>query len=350
MLTNIQPLVSVIIKALNEERHVAYTIESALAAIAGINGEVILADGGSSDRTIEIARRYPITIVQLSNPKDRSCGAGAQLGFQYSRGRYLMLMDGDMRLHADFPLAAIRVLRDNPGIAGVGGIVTDRGVDNQEYELRNKRHDRDRHVGLVTRLNCSGLYRRSAIESIGYLTDRNLHGAEEFDLGARLYAGGWKLVKIDRSIVDHYVHTGSAYHLLLRRIVSKIAFATGEVLRGAIGRRHFWFVIANDHNSFLCILVGAWWTVLLLTPVLLDGWAAAGTAGAILLLPFAAMSLRWRSIRLGLYSVVAWNVYALCFWPGLLASRISPTRWIDSSLVKASTPSTRGIERRANSN
>ena len=46
------PAVSIIIKALNEERYIATAIESALIALAGLDGEVILADSGSSDRTI----------------------------------------------------------------------------------------------------------------------------------------------------------------------------------------------------------------------------------------------------------------------------------------------------------
>src|ERR1044072_9571827 len=99
--------VSIIIKALNEERHIGAAIESALAALRGIRGEVILADSASTDRTIEIARRYPIKIVQMTRVEDRSCGAGAQLGYQYSRGRYVWLVDGDMALKPGFLAAAI---------------------------------------------------------------------------------------------------------------------------------------------------------------------------------------------------------------------------------------------------
>jgi glycosyltransferase involved in cell wall biosynthesis len=58
-----------------------------------MDGEVILADCASTDRTVEIALQYPIKIVRLRNIGDRSCGVGAQLGFQYSRGRYVCLMD-----------------------------------------------------------------------------------------------------------------------------------------------------------------------------------------------------------------------------------------------------------------
>ena len=295
--TQQRPTVSIIIKALNEEQHIAKAIESSLAALGDIGGEVILADAGSADRTVEIARRYPVVIVQLNRIEDRSCGSGAQLGFQYSRGQYLMLIDGDMQLYPDFLPAALETLRQNPDLAGVGGAVFEHGIVNEEYEQRNKRYDPDRRVGLVTRLNSSGLYRRVAVDSIGYLTDRNLHGAEEFDLGARLHAAGWRLAKIDRPAVDHHPHMGSAYRLLLRRVSNKNAFAIGELVRAAAGRRHFWFVLAKDHQLVLCLLVTSWWLSLVAAPLALNGWLAVFAAGALLLLPFAAMWLRWRSVR-----------------------------------------------------
>lgn len=332
MLSETRPTVSVIIKALNEERHIAAAIESAIGALGEIDGEVILADGGSSDRTVEIACRYPILIVRLNRSGDRSCGSGAQLGFQYSRGRYLLLIDGDMQLQSDFLAVAIDTLNQNPSLAGVGGLLSEPSLVNEEYEQRRKRHNPDRQAGRVTRLDGCGLYRRTAIESIGYLTDRNLHGAEEFDLGVRLHSAGWTLARIDRPVVYHEPHTGSAYRLLLRRALSRFAWAPGELVRAAVGRRHFWLVMRNDRRWKICLLVIGWW-ITVLTMWALPGWFSASAAAGILLLPFAAMSLRWRSIRLGFYSVAAWNVMALCFLPGLLRPRISPTSWIDSTVV-----------------
>jgi glycosyltransferase involved in cell wall biosynthesis len=329
------PTVSIIIKALNEERRIALAIESALAALSGIDGEVILADGGSTDRTLEIARGYPIVIVQLSRVEDRCCGSGAQLGFQYSRGRYLMLMDGDQQLRPAFLPAALAALRRDPKLAGVGGAIVECNVDSEEYEQRSRRIDPDSRAGPVTRLNGSGLYRRTAIETVGYLTDRNLHGGEEFDLGARLHAAGWTLAKIDRPIVDHHPHTGNAYRLLLRRIRNKNASGAGELFRAAVGHRHFWFAVGHDRTVLLCLVVIGWWFALALAAFALTGWSAVWAAGAILLLPLVATSLRWRSLRLGLYSVAAWNVFALCFWPGLLRRRTPPISWIDSTVLQA---------------
>jgi Glycosyl transferase family 2 len=336
--TSKRPLtLSVIIKALNEERHIASAIESALAAVREIDAEVILADGGSTDRTIEIARRYPIVIVQLNRMQDRSCGSGAQLGFQYSRGRYLLLMDGDMQLDLEFPRVAIETLVQTSNAAGVGGIISEPEGANEEYKQRNKRQTSDKNFGRVTRLDCSGLYRRAAIESIGYLTDRNLHGAEEFDLGARLHCAGWTLVRIERPHVYHETHTGNAYRLLLRHVFSGRASAPGELVRAAMEERYLWPVMRNNRQWLVWLGVTAWWIMLLATIVLFGSRSVAPTV-AILLLPVACMSLRWRSFRLGLYSIVMGNATALCFLPGLLRARIAPASWIESTVLQPPKP------------
>ncbi len=88
--------VSVIIKALNEEANIARAIESALTAVETIGGEVILADSRSTDKTVEIALRYPVRIVRLVDSNERSCVL-LQLGFQEAR-EFVYVLDGDMRL------------------------------------------------------------------------------------------------------------------------------------------------------------------------------------------------------------------------------------------------------------
>jgi len=329
-----RPTVSIIIKALNEERHMAAVIESALAALDGIDGEVILADAASTDRSIEIAKRYPIKIVQLDNIEDRSCGSGAQLGFQYSSGRYLCLIDADMRLHEGYVAAAIRFLDENPEVGGVGGLHYERNTSNIEFAQRAKRADPDRAAGYVTRLNGNGVYRRSAIETIGHLTDRNLHGGEELDLGARLQAASWKLARINHPAIDHYGHTGSAFRLLLRRMLTLNAFGTGELVRSAIGRPHFWFILRHDRNCLLCLLVAGWWLTLAIAILVECRSHILLALVALGLFPIVVMSVRWRSLRNGLYSVAAWNMFTIGFLPGLLRRRVSPTRWIDSSVVE----------------
>jgi glycosyltransferase involved in cell wall biosynthesis len=332
------PDVTVLIKALNEERHVAAAIESAIAALAtlaGMRGEIILADSASTDRTVEIAAQYPIRIVSLTNIADRSCGAGVQLGYQYSSGRYVCLIDGDMVLHQPFLSAAIEFLEAHPQCAGVGGMIIECETGNLEYVKRARALDPDRLPGEVNRLDCGGVYRRQAIEAVGYMGDRNLDGAEELELGVRLRALGWRLARIDLPAIDHHGHSGNPYALLRRRWVSGFAFSTGEILRAAFGQPAFWLALRKLRwELFLFAAVYGWWLCLIAAPFIVRGHlAGAALLAALALLPVVAMSLRCRSASLGLYSVAAWNVYAAGLWPGLLRRRVDPARWIDSSLV-----------------
>jgi len=335
-----RPDVSIVIKALNEERHIAAAIESAIAALDGlpdeITGEVILADSVSSDRTIEIAARYPIKIVSLARAADRSCGTGVQLAYQYSAGDYVCLIDGDMKLHEGFLSAAIAFLTANPQFAGVGGMIVERETENLEYIKRARDQGADLMPGEVTRLDCGGVYRRAAIQSVTYMGDRNLHGSEELELGARLRARGWKLARIPIDAIDHHGHAGNAYALLRRRWTTGFAFSTGEILRATFGTRAFPLVLSKLRRElFLFAAVHAWWLCLVATPILAGSLIEAVLAEtALALLPFAAMALRCRSVGMGIYSVTAWNVYAAGLWPGLFGRRINPSAWIDSVVIR----------------
>ncbi|MGY2050648.1 glycosyltransferase [Methylobacterium sp. JK268] len=328
-----QPSVSIVIKALNEEGRIAMAVESALAALDGLDGEVILADSASTDRTVAIAARYPIRVVTLARAADRSCGAGGQLGYQYSRGDHVLILDGDMRLDPGFVRAALAALADDPRLAGVGGLIRERAMDNVEFEAREQRGEPDRLPGMVTRLDCGGLYRRAALESVGWFTDRNLHGSEELELGARLHAAGWTLMRIDHPGIDHYGHSDGDYRLLARRLANKTAFASGEVFRAALGRPHFRLVCRNNVIFRLCAVVHLWWAALFGVPLLTRGALAVPEMAAVLAFPFCAMALKWRSLRYGFYAVSAWNVYTLGFWLGLVRSRVPPGAWIDSRVI-----------------
>ena len=335
-----RPNISIAIKALNEESRIAAAIESAMATLEAMHGqivgEIVLADSASTDRTVEIAAKYPIKIVTLLHPADRSCGAGVQLAYQYSAGDFICLIDGDMVLHPGFVPAALDFLAANPQYAGVGGLIVERETRNIEYIKRARDPNSDLLPGEVTRLDCGGVYRRAAIETVGYLGDRNLHGSEELELGARLRAQGWKLARIPVEAIDHHGHGGSGYTLLGRRWTSRFAFSTGEILRAAFATPAFPLVLRKLRwELFLFAAVHAWWLCVIVAGFLAESFAGALAAvTALAFVPFLIMALRCRSLRTGIYSATAWNVYAAGLWPGLLHHRTDPAAWIDSAVIR----------------
>ena len=327
--------VSTILKTLNEETRIGPAIESVLDALEGIGGEVIVADGGSRDHTLAIAANYPVRVVQLVPEIRPSCGIGPQLGFQYSREPFVCLMDGDMLLDPDFLPVALAYLEANPTVAGVTGHVEEMNQTSLEYVRRGRRISPENRIGPIDRMNGGGLYRRQAIEEAEYLSDRNLHGYEEFDLGVRLRARGWSLNRLDRRFVRHFGHALNAYTLLVRRWKSGYLRGVGELLRAAIGKPQWKQLIQDLPELKLWAGVYLWLITMIVLP-LVTPTAALGfaTDGALIAGIVGLMSLRQRSLALGLYAVVAWLFHAAALPLGFLQTRKAPAAWIDSRLVQ----------------
>jgi glycosyltransferase involved in cell wall biosynthesis len=327
--------VSVILKTLNEEARIGPAIESVLAALAGIGGEVIVADGGSRDRTLAVATNYPVRVVQLEPAIRPSCGIGPQLGFQYSRKPFICLMDGDMLLDPDFLPEAFAYLAANPKVAGVTGHVVEMNHTNLEYVRRGRRVSPENRIGSIDRMNGGGLYRREAIDQVGYLSDRNLHGYEEFDLAVRLRTRGWTLRRLDRSFVRHFGHALNAYALLIRRWKSGYLRGIGELLRAAFGKPQWKQLMQDLPELKLWAAVYVWLIAMVALPfvtpipavgIAIDVGLIAGVVGL--------MSLRQRSLTLGLYAIVAWFFHAAALPLGFCHGRKAPTAWIDSRVVQ----------------
>lgn len=319
--------VTIGIKALNEEAHISAAIESAIVAAARVRGEVVLADSGSSDHTLDIARQYhDVRIVQLAHVGERCCGAGAQLAFQAARLDYFYLLDGDMILDPDFIERGLEFLEAHPAYAGVGGVVREVETTSLEFAIRAAEASKGQEewVRDVDRLDCGGLYRVAAIRSVGYFADRNLHAFEEFDLGARLAAEGWKLARINTPAIDHHGHTLGNAALLIRRIRTGYAGAPGEIARAAIGRSHFGIVLRRFSHLRHGLAVMFWWMLLALSIF----YGETLVLAVLIVLPLLFLWWRRGVLTLALQSYLSWNIVALGLIQGMIRPRVAPEKKI----------------------
>lgn len=323
---------SIIVKTLNEEKNIARCIEAILTSLHDISVEIIVADSGSNDRTVDIAASYPVTIVQLANPAERSCGIGPQLGFQHSHGRYVLILDADMVLHSEFVKNALIRMKDDARCGGIGGQLVECAGTGYEYELRRSLcNEKEEEVKW---LDGCGLYRRAAIESVGYLTNRNLHAYEEKELGLRLTHAGWHLYRLSEIAVDHYGHSISTLKLLVRRWKSGYADASGESIRACIGKSYFLKMI-TAHKAIATFAV---LDLLFLVALLISPWSTKllFLLSMSTLIGFLMQAFRKRSFVAAIYSILHLFIFSIGMLKGLIRDQKDPLMSIESVILKTS--------------
>ena len=86
--------VSVVIPCLNEANSLGYCVDKAVTAFrnAGLSGEVVVADNGSTDGSIQIAEEHGAKVVHV---RERGYGAALRTGIAAARGPIIIMGDAD---------------------------------------------------------------------------------------------------------------------------------------------------------------------------------------------------------------------------------------------------------------
>lgn len=95
LVTSIDPIdVSVVIPCLNEANSIGLCVEKAVKAIqdAQLRGEVVVADNGSTDGSIEIAQKFGARVIPVPQ---KGYGSALKAGIRAARGAFIVMGDAD---------------------------------------------------------------------------------------------------------------------------------------------------------------------------------------------------------------------------------------------------------------
>ena len=104
------PLVSILVPCFNSSRFLAETIESARMQ-SWSRTEIIIIDDGSTDGSLELAKRYSSAKVKVVGQKNRGACAARNRAFDYAQGDYIQWLDADDLLHPDKIRLQVEALR-----------------------------------------------------------------------------------------------------------------------------------------------------------------------------------------------------------------------------------------------
>jgi glycosyltransferase involved in cell wall biosynthesis len=181
----IWPRITVVTPSLNQGGFLEETIRSVL--LQGYpNLEYMIMDGGSTDTTLDVIRRYEPWIEHWVSEKDQGQSQAINKGFQKATGEFVMWLNADDLLFRDALNKvghALRLLPDAGMIYGTGVKIDAEG--NVLKRIPFRPYDEMLLRTLFFILQPSSLVRRSCLIEVGFL-DESFHYAMDWDLALKL--------------------------------------------------------------------------------------------------------------------------------------------------------------------
>ena len=218
MASQTKPFVSIIMPALNEELHIREAVASVLPDAEAIDFEIIVADGGSTDRTCnlvhEIAAANP-RVRLLNNPK-RIQSAGVNLGATAAdpRATYILRADCHFEYPQGFAERCIASLMEHSVASVVVPMHTVGSTCLQEAfaAAQNSRlgnggsaHRRGRKSGIVEHGHHAAFRRDVFLKLGGY--DESFTHNEDAEFDKRLVMSGDRIYLNSDLAVTYYPRT-----------------------------------------------------------------------------------------------------------------------------------------------
>lgn len=190
-----RPAVTVLIRTKNEEQYIGRTL-SVIFSQTYKEFEVLIVDSGSTDKTLEVAKQYPVRIYEIK-PEEFTYGYSLNYGFQRASGKYVVNLSAHALPLSDDWLETLIADCDDERVAAV----MSNNLPCPDCNPFDKR-------GLLKKFNIpkqeisggppyifanyGSVIRRSVWEKVHY--NETLSYAEDHDWALRVEALGYKII------------------------------------------------------------------------------------------------------------------------------------------------------------
>lgn len=195
--------VSVIIPCYNQAQYLSEAIESAYQQTEPC--EVIVINDGSPDNTIEVAKKYP---VKLINQVNKGLASARNTGIMNATGEWILPLDADDILTPDC-VGELLYKAEETGADIIGPSMTTFGLSNKTIIM-----DEDvtlEKMRLGNHLGYFSMIRKSVLLEVGGYSPKMDTGYEDYHLWVNLLALGKKVATVQIPLVFYRTKADSMY-------------------------------------------------------------------------------------------------------------------------------------------
>ena len=293
---------SVVLISRNQEWNIARLVESVLRETDSLPArEIVLVDSASTDRTTEIAARYPIKVLKLRPGQRLSAAAGRYVGYKQTTGDLVLFLDGDMELCQGWLTQALGVLHARQDVGVICGRVIDwpRTIPTPPVEDVKTPEAGAGDVD-VRQAGGASMYRRSVLEQVG-TWNPYLYADEEPELCLRIRQAGFRILRLSYPIVFHldpWIETAPAetFSILLRKRRARLFLGYGQNIRYFFGSPLFWPYLKERGWAVAPALLLGMGVVAMAASTLTGQWGWLALWVAFVALLTLAIAIRKRSL------------------------------------------------------
>ncbi len=218
---NKQPLVSIIIVNYNGKKYLEECINSILDGTYK-NFEIIVVDNNSSDGSPELVKSKFPTVTLIKEKYNHGFTGGNNIGFEYSRGEYVILLNNDTKVEKnyiknfiqvfdEFPKCGVAqskiVLYDNPEILDcAGSFWTDITLLYHFGFLKNSNLKKfNEPFKIFSAKGASMIIKREVILQVGLFDKDFWHYYEETDFCHRAINAGYEVYYYPKALCFHKI-------------------------------------------------------------------------------------------------------------------------------------------------